>query len=202
MSTTPTSPLSRSLSLSPLRIPSSPGATYEQTEEDHHRVFLTRACDWAVESLKQGGGPFGCVIVDTMGRVVAEGHNQVTLTNDPTAHAEITVIRAACRFRETTTLPDCVLYSSCEPCPMCLAASYWANIPKIVFACTKQDADRAGFADQYLYEELARPISERQCRMYELATNNKLDAFTLWNSPDVDVVAYGSSPRTRVEEKK
>jgi tRNA(Arg) A34 adenosine deaminase TadA len=137
-----------------------------------------------------------------MGRVVAEGHNQVTLTNDPTAHAEITVIRAACRMREATTLPDCVLYSSCEPCPMCLAATYWASIPKIVFACTQQDADKAGFADQYLYEEIARPASERHCQMHELATNNKLDAFTLWNSSDVDVVAYGSSPRTGVSDKK
>ena len=193
---TPTTPLPRSLSLSPLQIPTSPDATFQETYDDHQRVLLTRACEWAVESVKRGGGPFGCVIVDAMGRVVAEGHNQVTLTNDPTAHAEITVIREACRLRETTTLPDCVLYSSCEPCPMCLAATYWAGIPEVVYACTQRDADKAGFADEYLYQEFLRPASHRQCRMRELCTNNKMDAFTLWNSQDVDVVAYGKSPRT------
>ncbi len=118
-----------------------------------HAGLLARAIALSVENVARGGGPFGAVIARN-GEIIAEGQNAVTRTHDPTAHAEVVAIRAACARLETFTLAGCVLYTSCEPCPMCLAAAYWARVDAIYFAATQDDAARAGFDDAFLYNEL------------------------------------------------
>jgi len=134
------------------------------------------------------GGPFGCVIV-RQGRIVARGHNRVTATNDPTAHAEIVAIRSACDSLQTFRLDDCELYTSCEPCPMCLAAIYWARIPRVFFANTRADAAEIGFDDDTIYRELALPIAERTVRMHPLLRDEALATFREWTRKS-DKVRY------------
>lgn len=123
--------------------------------------FLRLALDLAKESLARDGGPFGAVVVKD-GGVVAEGQNNVVVMNDPTAHAEIMAIRKACDLLKSFSLEGCTLYSSCEPCPMCLAAIYWARIDRVVWAATRDDAAHAGFDDASIYWELALPSQERK----------------------------------------
>jgi guanine deaminase len=124
-------------------------------------AYLARAIALSRESMESGsGGPFGAVIVRA-GRILAEGTNRVTATNDPTAHAEIVAIRDAARALGDFRLTGCDLYASCEPCPMCLAAAHWARVDRIVFAASREDAARAGFDDAFLYQELAEPLAAR-----------------------------------------
>ena len=118
-----------------------------------HEDFMRQAIDLAVENIKNGGGPFGAVIVKD-GKVVATGANRVTANNDPTAHAEVSAIRAACTKLGTFDLSGCVIYTSCEPCPMCLAACLWANIEKIYFGCTLKDNESIGFRDKLFFDML------------------------------------------------
>ncbi len=125
------------------------------------------------------GGPFGAVIVKD-GKVIAQSANQVTLTNDPTAHAEVSAIRIACKELNTYDLSGCIIYSSCEPCPMCLGAIYWARISRIFYANTKADAASVGFDDQFIYEELDRPPTERNVAMVQLLREEALTAFANW----------------------
>lgn len=125
------------------------------------------------------GGPFGCVVV-RQGGIVARGQNRVTSANDPTAHAEVEAIRAACRELGTFQLADCELYTSCEPCPMCLAAIYWARIPTVYFANTRADAAAIGFDDDHIYRELAAPIAARSVRLLPLQREAALPAFRAW----------------------
>ena len=127
------------------------------------------------------GGPFGAVVV-RRGKIVGRGWNQVTSTNDPTAHAEVIAIREACRRLKTFQLDDCELYASCEPCPMCLAAGYWARLRKIYYAGTRHDAAAIGFDDDFLYRELARPISRRKIFMKQLLRPEALAVFAEWNT--------------------
>ena len=122
------------------------------TEQDMH--FMELAAKIAEENIDRGGGPFGAVVVRN-GEVVATGANSVTLTNDPTAHAEVNAIREACRKEGSFSLAGCRVYSSCEPCPMCLAAIIWANISRVVYGCTREDAAAIGFRDEYIYDFLA-----------------------------------------------
>ncbi|MDR1680560.1 MAG: nucleoside deaminase [Prevotellaceae bacterium] len=123
--------------------------------------FLREAIRLADENItQQGGGPFGAVVVKD-GRVVARAVNTVTTGNDPTAHAEVNAIRAACRTLHTFDLSGCTIYCSCEPCPMCLAAIYWARIGEIYYAGTRTDAGDAGFDDSFIYDELAKPLADR-----------------------------------------
>jgi tRNA(Arg) A34 adenosine deaminase TadA len=130
------------------------------------------------------GGPFGAVVV-RRGKIVGRGWNQVTSANDPTAHAEITAIRAACKRLKTFRLDDCELYTSCEPCPMCLAAIYWARFPRVFYANTRRDAAKINFDDAFIYREVARPIRRRQIRMEQLLRAEALQAFAEWNAkPD------------------
>jgi len=130
------------------------------------------------------GGPFGAVMV-RRGKVVGRGWNQVTSTNDPTAHAEVMAIRAACRRLKTFQLDDCELYASCEPCPMCLAAIYWARLRKVYYANTRRDAARIDFADDFIYREIARPVSRRKIPMQQLLHGEALQVFAEWKSkPD------------------
>ena len=127
-----------------------------------------------------GGGPFGAVIVQAE-KIIGRGWNRVTVTNDPTAHAEIMAIRAACRRLKTFSLAGCEVYTSCEPCPMCLAAIYWARLDKVYFANTRQDAARAGFDDDWIYREVSRPISDRKIPLQQLLQPEALKIFADWS---------------------
>jgi guanine deaminase len=130
------------------------------------------------------GGPFGAVVV-RKGKIIARGWNRVTSANDPTAHAEITAIRAACRKLKTFHLNDCELYTSCEPCPMCLAAIYWARFKKVYYANTRRDAAKIQFDDDWLYREVARPVAKRKIPMRQLLRNEALEVFAEWQAkPD------------------
>lgn len=129
------------------------------------------------------GGPFGAVIVKD-GKVIAKSANKVTQSNDPTAHAEVSTIRLACKKLKTFDLAGCVIYTSCEPCPMCLGAIYWARLDTIYYANTKKDAAAIGFDDQFIYEELDQPMSQRQLPIIQLMRTEALGAFKAWeNSP-------------------
>jgi guanine deaminase len=130
------------------------------------------------------GGPFGAVVVRN-GKIIARGWNQVTSTNDPTAHAEVTAIRAACKKLKTFQLSDCELYTSCEPCPMCLAAIYWARFQKVYYANTRDDAAKIQFDDEWLYHEVAQPIAKRKIPMRQLLRVEALKVFAEWQAkPD------------------
>jgi guanine deaminase len=130
------------------------------------------------------GGPFGCVLV-RKGEVIARGNNRVTSTNDPTAHAEITAIREACRALATFQLEDCELYTSCEPCPMCLAAIYWARIPTVYYANTRADAAAIGFDDDFIYQQVPLPPEQRALKMQPLLREAALKTFQEWSAlPD------------------
>jgi len=130
------------------------------------------------------GGPFGAVVVRS-GKIIARGWNQVTSTNDPTAHAEVTAIRAACRKLKTFQLNDCELYTSCEPCPMCLAAIYWARFKKGYYANTRHDAAKIQFDDDWLYREVAQPVAKRKIPMRQLLRGEALKVFAEWQAkPD------------------
>jgi tRNA(Arg) A34 adenosine deaminase TadA len=143
-------------------------------------AFMQRAIALAVENVKSGaGGPFGAVIAKD-GRIIAEGVNRVTQTNDPSAHAEIMAIREACRALGTFQLSGCELYTSCEPCPMCLGAIYWARPDRVFFGATAQDAADAGFDDSFIYEELRREPSHRKIPMTPIMREDALAAFRAW----------------------
>jgi guanine deaminase len=134
------------------------------------------------------GGPFGCVIV-RRGEIVARGNNRVTSTNDPTAHAEVTAIREACRTLNTFSLDDCELYTSCEPCPMCLAAIYWARIPRIFYGNTRADAAIIGFDDDVIYREIALPPEKRSVAMKPMLREEAQRTFNDW-AAKTDRVKY------------
>ena len=141
---------------------------------------LRRAIALATENVLAGrGGPFAAVIVKH-GAIVAEGANSVTTTNDPTAHGEVNAIRNACLALGSFSLAGCEIYTSCEPCPMCLAAIYWARIGAIYFGCDQRDAARAGFDDAYLYEEMRRVTAERSIPSMQLLQTEACEAFNTW----------------------
>ncbi len=147
--------------------------------------FMRRAIELARNGMESNsGGPFGCVIVKD-GEIVGEGSNQVTSTNDPTAHAEVVAIRNACANLETFQLDGCTIYTSCEPCPMCLGAIYWARPSAIFYAGTQDDAAAAGFDDELFYQELEKPNEERQLRMVNLLRDEAQTVFRAWvEKPD------------------
>ena len=150
--------------------------------------FMKRAIELSIESVNKGGGPFGCVIVKNE-KIVSEGSNKVTSTNDPTAHGEIVAIREACKKLNNFNLSESELYSTCEPCPMCLSAIYWAHIDKIYYANTREDARKIDFDDSLIYSELQRNIHERRIPMIQMMRNEALKAFELWNKK-TDKVKY------------
>jgi tRNA(Arg) A34 adenosine deaminase TadA len=147
--------------------------------------FMREAIRLSIKMMRQGkGGPFGAVVAQG-GRIVGRGWNLVTSTNDPTAHAEIVAIREACKRLKTFQLKDCDLYTSCEPCPMCLSAIYWARFRNVFYANTRKDAARIKFDDDFLYREVALPISRRKLRMKQLLHKEALAAFDEWErKPD------------------
>ena len=150
--------------------------------------FMKRAIELSVENVNNGGGPFGSVIVKD-NKIIAEGINKVTPTNDPTAHGEIVAIREACKKLNYFSLNECELYSSCEPCPMCLSAIYWARIKKIYFANTRKDAQKIDFDDSLIYSELKKNIDERKIPMTQIMRSEALKAFELWDKKK-DKVKY------------
>jgi tRNA(Arg) A34 adenosine deaminase TadA len=142
--------------------------------------FLRRAIALATENVVSGkGGPFGAVIVRD-GRIVGEGANSVTTTNDPTAHAEVNAIRAAAKALGEFKLAGCELYTSCEPCPMCLAAAYWAHVDEVYYGASAADAARAGFDDAFLYKELSKTQSARKLRSTQLLGDEAWASFAAW----------------------
>lgn len=142
--------------------------------------FMREAIALSVMGMTNGkGGPFGAVIVKN-GQIMGKGHNQVTSTNDPTAHAEVVAIRDACQNLGTFQLENCTLYTSCEPCPMCLGAIYWARPERIVFACTKDDAANIQFDDAFIYQEMALPVSGRSIKTDQCLRHEALQAFVMW----------------------
>lgn len=150
--------------------------------------FLTQAIALGAASVELGGGPFGALVVKG-GIVIGRGTNGVTLNNDPTAHAEVQAIRAACQSIKDFSLAGATLYSSCEPCPMCLAASYWARLERIVFAATRDEAAAVGFDDAVIYREIALPHSERMIAMSRLELDEAKVLFQRWQEK-VDKVVY------------
>lgn len=149
---------------------------------------MRKAIDLSIENVKNGGGPFGAVIARN-GEIVATGVNRVTASNDPTAHAEVSAIRAATAKLGTFTLSDCEIFTSCEPCPMCLGAIYWARLKKIYFANNKTDAKDIGFDDSFIYDELALPRLERKLPSTVLLRDEALLAFKLWSEKS-DKIEY------------
>jgi guanine deaminase len=146
--------------------------------------FMRRAIVLGMENVRTGaGGPFAAVIVKD-GRVVADGVNRVTSTNDPTAHAEVVAIREACRKLGDFQLAGCDLYTTCEPCPMCLGAIYWARPARVIYACVAADAAAVGFDDAFIYEELNRAHSERRVPMQQLLREESLGIFLLWQQQE------------------
>ena len=150
--------------------------------------FMRMAIELSKQSVERGGGPFGAVIVRD-GEVVATGSNSVTLNNDPTAHAEVSAIRAACAAAGTFDLSGCEIYTSCEPCPMCLSAIYWAGIGKLYYANTRNDAAAIGFDDAFIYEQIPLAPADRTIPSLPLLRAEGLEAFRLWSEKE-DKVEY------------
>ena len=149
---------------------------------------MKRAIELSIESVNKGGGPFGCVIVKDE-KIVSEGSNKVTSSKDPTAHGEIVAIREACKKINNFSLSGFELYSSCEPCPMCLSAIYWARIDKVYFANTRQDAQKIDFDDALIYSEFQKNIDKRKIPMTQMMRSEALKAFELWDKK-TDKVKY------------
>ena len=141
---------------------------------------MLRAIELSINSANNDGGPFGCVIVKN-NKIISEGSNKVTLTNDPTAHAEVVSIREACKKLKTFNLTGCDLYSSCEPCPMCLSAIYWSHIDNIFYANTRDDAKKINFDDSLIYSEFSKKIEDRKIPIKQMLREEALQAFTIWS---------------------
>ena len=147
------------------------------------KQFMSRAIELSIESVHKGGGPFGSLIVKDS-KIISEGFNQVTSTNDPTAHGEIVAIRNSCKILNNFNLKGCDLYTSCEPCPMCLSAIYWSRVDKIYYANTRDDAKKIDFDDSLIYSELTKKIKERKIPTTQLMRDEALQGFKLWKNTE------------------
>ena len=145
--------------------------------------FMNRAIELSINNIKNNGGPFGCVIVHN-NKIIAEGVNRVTSNNDPTAHAEIVAIRDACKKLDTFNLQGTQLYTSCEPCPMCLSAMYWAHIDKIFYGNSRDDAAKINFDDKFIYDEFKVKMSHRKIPLVQLSSDYAIKAFKLWEEEE------------------
>ena len=150
--------------------------------------FMLKAIELSIKSAETTGGPFGCVVVKD-NKIISEGFNKVTLTNDPTAHGEVVAIRDACSKLNTFNLSGCELYSSCEPCPMCLSAIYWSRIDKIFYANTRNDAKNIDFDDSFIYSEMNKKIIDRKVQMIQMNRDEALKAFKIWDEK-ADKIKY------------
>jgi len=150
--------------------------------------FMLRAIELSISSANGTGGPFGCVIVKD-DKIIAEGSNKVTFSNDPTAHAEIVAIREACKKLNTFNLSGCDLYASCEPCPMCLSAIYWSHVDNIFYANTREDAKKINFDDSLIYSEISKKNEDRKIPIKQILRDEALKAFEIWDKK-TDKVEY------------
>jgi len=150
--------------------------------------FMQRAIELSIESINSGGGPFGSVIVKDE-KIISEGMNRVTVDNDPTSHGEIVAIRNACKKLNTFNLSNCSLYSSCEPCPMCMSAIYWSRIGKVYYANTRDDAKKINFDDSLIYSEIPKKNEDKKISMKQMMRNEALKAFDLWDKK-TDKIEY------------
>ena len=148
------------------------------------KYFMQRAIDISRKGMESNdGGPFGAVVVKD-GKIIAEGNNRVTSSNDPTAHAEVVAIRNACTALDTFQLDGCIIYTSCEPCPMCLGAIYWARPDKMFYACTKEDAARIGFDDDFIYKEINLKIEDRTIPTVQIMNAEANEVFKSWETKE------------------
>ncbi len=155
---------------------------------NYEEKFMRHAIELSKKSVENGGGPFGAVIVKD-GEIIAEASNSVTHDNDPTAHAEVNAIRQASKKLNTFDLSGAEIYTSCEPCPMCLGAIYWARLDKIYFANTKDDAKSIGFDDSFIYEEIEKPYHQRKIPTIQILREEALEAFKMWQEKE-DKIEY------------
>lgn len=154
-----------------------------------HKYYMSEAVKAALKGMNADqGGPFGCIVVKD-GEIVGRGNNKVTSTNDPTAHAEVIAIRQACKNLETFQLDNCVIYTSCEPCPMCLGAIYWARPKKVYFGSNQQDAASVGFDDKFIYTEISLPYKKRSIPFEQCARDLALEPFEQWDKKE-DKIEY------------
>ena len=152
------------------------------------KKFMAKAIELSINSANTIGGPFGSVIVKDS-KIIAEGSNKVTYSNDPTAHGEIVAIREACKKLKTFDLSGCEIYTSCEPCPMCLSAIYWSRLDKIYYANTREDAKNIDFDDSFIYTEIPKKIDDRKIKMVQMLRDEALKAFEIWDKK-VDKIKY------------
>ncbi len=152
------------------------------------KKFMAKAIELSINSAKTIGGPFGSVIVKN-NKIIAEGSNKVTFSNDPTAHGEVVAIREACKKLNTFDLSGCEIYTSCEPCPMCLSAIYWSRLDKIYYANTREDAKNIDFDDSFIYLEIPKKIDDRKIKMTQMLRDDALKAFEIWDKK-VDKIKY------------
>ena len=152
------------------------------------KKFMVKAIELSIKSANTIGGPFGSVIVKDQ-KIIAEGSNKVTSTNDPTGHGEIVAIREACKNLNTFDLSGCEIYTSCEPCPMCLSAIYWSRLDKIYYANTREDAKNIDFDDSFIYTEIPKKIDDRKIKMVQMLREEALKAFEIWDKK-VDKIKY------------
>ena len=155
---------------------------------EEKNIFMLKAIELSVKSAETIGGPFGCVIVKD-NKIISEGSNKVTSTNDPTAHGEIVAIREACLKLNTFNLSGCELYSTCEPCPMCLSAIYWSHIDRVFYANTRDDAKNIDFDDTFIYSEINKKIEDRKIKMIQMHRDEALKAFKIWDEK-TDKIKY------------
>jgi guanine deaminase len=155
---------------------------------ENDKLFLLKAIEIASENIKSGGGPFGAVIVRD-NKIITGAGNRVVVNSDPTAHAEILAIRSAASLLKTHELNDCTLYSSCEPCPMCLGAIYWSGIKKVVYSCDRTDAEKAGFSDKLIYNEIMLDPSKRIISFVRITDAGGKEVFRQWEGLE-DKIAY------------
>jgi tRNA(Arg) A34 adenosine deaminase TadA len=156
---------------------------------NNHKAWMQMAIDLSLEGMNNNeGGPFGAIVVKD-GKIIGKGNNKVTSGSDPTAHAEIIAIRDACKYLNSFQLDDCIMYTSCEPCPMCLGAIYWARPKKVYYANSKQDAATIGFDDDFIYKELELPLHKRQIPFEQTGRDEALKVFKAWNDKS-DKIEY------------
>lgn len=160
-----------------------------ETNSSTPNSFMQEAIRLSFETMRNNtGGPFGAVVVKD-GKIIARGFNQVVTTNDPTAHAEVVAIREACKTLNNFQLEGCEIYTSCEPCPMCMAAIYWARPNKVYYANSKTDAAQIGFDDDFIYQEIVLPYAQRKIPILRIMENEALEAFKEWSEKS-DKVRY------------
>lgn len=161
----------------------------EKNKNKEDQKFMLKAIEYAQKGMDNNeGGPFGAIVVKD-GKIVGKGNNKVTSTNDPTAHAEVVAIRDACKNLGAFQLDDCVIYTSCEPCPMCLGAIYWARPTRIVYACDKKDAADIGFDDDFIYKEMELPLAARSIKTEQILRKEGIEVFKAWKNKE-DKHAY------------